>query len=379
MTQEKKSILIVTGETSGDMHASELVKHLKGLNSGLRFYGVGGKGMEAEGVELVERMEKISIIGLSEVFAKLPRIHAAYKKIMAKVSEDHPTLVILIDYPGFNLRIAKMLKAKGIPVIYYITPQVWAWGKSRISLIKKYVDKALVIFKFEEELFKSYGIDATFVGHPLLDNEKKSSAGKSSFGLEEGKFTIALLPGSRTSEVRRKLPLMMKAAAIIAHKKDAQFTLLKSSSVEDTVYEDILKDSPIPITSIKDDTYGCLSASDFVLTSSGTATLESAIMEKPLIITYKTSLLTAILFKIVARTPYIGLVNVIAKREVAPEILQYDATAEKLASSILSIISSKEKMEKQVRDLKEVKRAIGGPGASKKAAEIINNFIKLQR
>lgn len=372
-----KTVLIITGETSGDMHAANLIRSIKTLKSDISFFGVGGEKMAFEGVEIIERMEKLSVIGIFEVFSKLPHIHRAYKKIMFKIKKTPPDAAVLIDYPGFNLAIAKKLKKKNIPVIYYITPQVWAWGKSRIYTIKKYVSKALVIFKFEEDLFKKYGIDATFVGHPILDTErKKAIPEKKSLGLKEKTKTVALLPGSREAEVKKMLPVMLEAASIAGKKTDIQFILLKSSTVDDGIYDGILKKSPVTVASIKNDTYGCLALSDFVFTSSGTATLESAVMERPMLITYKTSFITAIIFKFLTNTPFIGLVNIISKKEIAPEVLQYDAKPSKLASVMLSIILSPEKNKEQIMGLRRVKGIIGRPGASMRAARIISEFLK---
>ena len=371
-----RNILIIAGETSGDIHAANLIRNLKAQKKDLRFFGIGGKKMEEEGVELLARMEKLSIIGVSEIFAKLHDIRDAFKKISSAVKETPPDLAILIDYPGFNLRLAKSLKKDNVKIVYYITPQVWAWGKSRINIIRKYVDKALVIFKFEEELFKKHGIDATFVGHPLLDfYENRSGLKRSDYGLKEDRTTIALLPGSRESEVLRLLPTMLKTADIIVEKADIQFVLLKSSSVKKSTYEGFISLYSDRLALVEDNTYGCLDMSDFVFTSSGTATLECVIMEKPMLITYKTSLLTALCFKVFARTPFIGLANIIAGKEIAPEVLQYDAKPRKMAEEILSIILSPEKMHEQRKALKEIKDKLGLPGASMRASKEIASLI----
>ena len=373
----KKTILITAGEASGDIHAANLVNALKKTNSELSFYGIGGGKMLGQGVDILERMEKLSIIGVSEIFAKLGEIRRTYKKIMDKVKDSPPDLVILVDYPGFNLTLAKALKKRGLKIVYYITPQVWAWGKFRIKLIKKCIDKAIVILKFEESLFRQYGIDATFVGHPLLDRESRGiPLNRESLGLKRDVFTIALLPGSRETEVKNMLPLMLKAGHLIRTKKNVQFVLLKSSTVDENTYGKILESSKLPLAGVKDNTYGCLTLADFVFTSSGTATLESALMEKPMLIMYKTSLLTGILFRIFARTPFIGLVNIISKRLIAPEILQYDASPKRLAREILSIITSKETLDGQVRALREVKRVLGTPGAATRAANIVDSFLE---
>ena len=370
-----KNILIVAGEVSGDIHASHLVKNLKKLDPKIHFFGIGGKNLSGEGVEILMSIENLAIIGVWEILSKIPHIREAFAKIKKSVSKNPPDLAILVDYPGFNLRLARTLKKQGIPVVYYITPQVWAWGAFRIGGIKKYVDKALVILPFEEELFRRHGIDATFIGHPLLETLKESSLNRSSMGLDEKKLTLAILPGSREREVKCMLPIMLKACEIVSQEKPAQFLLLRNSSVEDSLYDELIAQSSIEITSVKDDTRGCLAMSDFVFTSSGTATLETAIVEKPMLIIYKTSFLTALLFKIFARTPFIGLVNIIAKRRVSPELLQYDATPKRLAKEILKILSSKKEQELQIEGLREVKKILGTPGASERAARLILEFI----
>jgi len=371
-----KNIFISAGEASGDIHATNLIKDLKKLSPDLAFSGIGGKRMEEAGVNIIERMDKFSIIGVWEAIINLGHVHRIYNKIMKQLKAKKPDVAILIDYPGFNLTLAKALKRIGVKkVVYYITPQVWVWGAFRINLIRKYVDKAVVILKFEEDLFKKHGVDVTFVGHPLLDHGMdKVSLDKKSLNLDENKKIIALLPGSRKLEVTRMLPLMLKTADILKKKSNVQFALLKSSGVDEEVYQNALKDSPLRLTVFSDDTARCLSISDFVLTSSGTATLECAIMERPMIITYKTSFSTFLAFKLLSKTPFIGLVNIIAKKEVSPEVAQYDATPERLASRIFSIISSNEELNKQINDLRQVKCSLGTPGASKRTAEIINNL-----
>lgn len=372
-----RNILISCGESSGDIHAAKLVENLKRLNPGVGFYGIGGKELKKEGVKLIETIENLSVIGVWEILEKFSYIRNAKKRLFEEIKKVSPVCAILIDYPGFNLLLAKKLKSLKIPVIYYITPQVWAWGAFRIKIIKKYVDKVIVIFKFEEELFKKYSIDSEFVGHPILDQKRTNFRSRESLGLKEDMFTIALLPGSRDSEVKILLPIMLKTANLIYQKKkDIQFILLKTSHVKEALYKDILKDINVPFASLKDNTYACLTISDFVFTASGTATLESAIMEKPMLIVYRTSLLTALLFKIFGRIPYIGLVNIVAGKRVCPEILQYKANPANLASQIISIISSTEKMQYQIENLKEIKSKLGKTGASYRAAHIIHDFIK---
>jgi len=380
----KHAILVSAGERSGDIHAANLIGNLKTIDPDLAFFGIGGEKMRDAGIELVERMDRLSIIGVSGIVSNLARIRGIYKRILQRVGENPPLCAILVDYPGFNLILARALKKRGIPVIYYITPQIWAWGAFRMRTIKKYVDKAIVILAFEERIFRERGIDAVFVGHPILDSEKKEIPDRRSLGLDENRTTIALLPGSRESEIKSLLPLMLKTSDILSKKRPLQFILLQSSGVSGSVYDRIIKTSRLFPAVIKDDTRGCLSVSDFVFTASGTATLECAIMEKPALITYKLPFLSFCLAKIFAKTKKpiiekkrrIGLVNIIAGRLVIPEILQYAATPHRLASEILSIISSEKKMKKQVEGLRLVKNTLGLAGASKRAAGIINDFLK---
>ena len=340
--------------------------------------------MRGAGVELVEKMDRLSIIGISGIASNLLRIHGIYKRLLDRAKKNPPHCAVLVDYPGFNLILARSLKKMGIPVVYYITPQVWAWGAFRIGAIKKYVDKAIVILAFEEKIFRDIGIDAVFVGHPILDGEKKDPSDRKALGLDENRTTIALLPGSRESEVKNLLGVMLETAFIMSKERPLQFILLKSSGVSDDTYGRILKKYRVSPAIIKDNTRGCLAISDFVFTASGTATLECAIMEKPALITYKLPFLSFCIAKIFAKTKKpligknrcIGLVNIIAGKRVVPEILQYEAAPRRLAFEILSVISSGEKMKKQAEGLRQVKNALGPPGASGRAAKIINDFIQ---
>jgi len=222
----KKRVFISAGEPSGDLHAANLIKDLTSLNRDLEFFGIGCAKMESAGVRILKRMDSLSIVGVWEVFAKLKFIRNLFEKINKEILRGRVDLAILVDYPGFNLILAKTLKKRNIPCVYYITPQVWAWGTWRVRGLRRYIKKALTIFKFEEDFLKQNRIDATFVGHPLLDEYHEpmdAREAKSSLGLNPGTFTIALLPGSRNLEVERMLPVMLKTAGLIKEKRDAQF------------------------------------------------------------------------------------------------------------------------------------------------------------
>ncbi|MBD3427207.1 MAG: lipid-A-disaccharide synthase [Candidatus Omnitrophica bacterium] len=367
----EKNILIIAGEASGDVRGGELLSELGPLLEKARFWGFGGDNMSACGVEIIEHVRDLSMVGLVEVLRKLPSVHAHYRKITTQVLERKPDLAILIDYPGFNLKTAKFLHRQGIPVIYYIIPQVWAWGAWRLGAIKEHVSKALVLFDFEQKLLEDNGIDAVFVGHPLVDEAPREGSGES-----KGK-TVALLPGSRENEVHSMLPVMLDAAEKINSScDDTRFILAESANIPESTYSEMTSvHGSLDLERVRNDTFGCLARSDFAIVTSGTATLETAIMEKPMIITYKASVITELFYKILRRVPFLGLVNIIAGRQVVPELLQAEATAGNLSAKTLEILSDNTRMESIRKDLAEVKRHLGEKGASRRAAEEIKRFI----
>ena len=370
----KTNILIVTGEPSGDIRAAEMLKELKKLTGEtVSFWGIGGDNMADQGVELTEHIKNLSLVGVVEVVKKIFSIRRQFNKVEALARERKPALAILIDYPGFNLKLAKFLHDMGVPVIYYVIPQVWAWGKDRIKLLKKYVDKALVLFGFEEILLKQHGIDCTFVGHPLLDRAplpKNKEPHKDS-------LTIALLPGSRNNEILGMLPRMLETAEkLLAYKKNTNFILAESSNINKTLYETFLeKHRSLPISRLTDNTFACLDECDFAIVTSGTATLETAIMEKPMIIVYRASMLTYILYKLFIRIPFLGLVNIISGKEIAPELLQRNAVPEKMFRKTVEITSDLSRMHHIRAELGKIRPALGNAGASKRAAETIYAFM----
>ena len=370
---------MVSGEPSGDLHASNLVKDLKKLDPNLEFFGMGGGLSKNAGVEIDYDITAMALVGLVEVLKNIITVGKVFRGLLKKVDSGPVDLAILVDYPGFNLRLARELKKRGIPVIYYISPQVWAWGADRVKIIKRCVEKILVFFKFEEELYKTYGVDAEFVGHPLLDIVKVTAPKEEilkKYSLDGKKRIVALLPGSRTVEVKALLPIMARAARIISKNvNDVQFIVSKHPSLPLKLYENAIGDDN-NIKMAKGNTYNVLNASDFAIVASGTATLETAIIGTPLIIVYRANLITYILYHMVKTTRFLGLVNVIANREVAPELLQYDATPEKIARRTVGILSDEKKMSAMCGDLKLVASTLGSPGASLRAAQAILPFLQ---
>jgi lipid-A-disaccharide synthase len=372
---DKKNILIIAGEPSGDLHASNLVKDLKGLDPGLTFFGLGGCLSKKAGVEISFDISQLALVGLVEVLKNIFTVGKIYKGVLDLADLRKPDLAILIDYPGFNLRLAGELKKRSIPVVYYISPQIWAWGRERIKIIKKCVDKMLVFFGFEEKLYKTYGIDVEFVGHPLLDTVKVSRPKDDTrrlYGLTKEGPVIALLPGSRVSEINTLLPIMVRSAKLIKERvENAQFIIAKYHDLPMGIYQNIVRSSGKDIHIADGDTHNVAGAADFAIVASGTATLETAVIGTPLIILYKSNLLTYIIYNLVATVRFLGIVNIIAGREIAPEFLQYKATPENISGKIVSILSDGKRLETMRAELADVKKSLGSPGASMRAAKTI--------
>ena len=377
--ENEKKIVIIAGEASGDIHAANLVSAINRLNQEVKFFGLGGDKMEESGVKLFYNLADLAVVGFFEVIKNLKKFRRIFFDLLKKIDEIKPQAVILIDYPGFNLRLAKELKKRKIKVIYYISPQIWAWGGNRIETIKRYIDKMIVILKFEEELYYNSGIDVSFVGHPLLDivlaTQKREEFLKGN-NLSDDNSTISLLPGSREKEVQRMLPIMLQSAKIIHDKIPyTQFILIKSYTLDQGLLDKYIKNFDLPIKVIENDTYNCLNVCDFAIVTSGTATLETAIFKKPMVILYKISFLTWLFLRTMIKIPYIGLVNVIANKKIVPEYIQYDCNPKKISTKVIEILTDKEKYSRTKSDLEKTSALLGSPGASNRAAKIVLELL----
>lgn len=375
----KKRIMIIAGEPSGDMQAGHLVRSLKSINNHIEIFGVGGEKMKEAGVEVVYDIIELAVVGFVEVIKHLWTFKKLFNRLLSLLETKRPDAVILVDYPGFNLRFARYVKAKDIPVIYYISPQVWAWGRNRILEIKKYVDKMIVIFGFEEELYKDSGVGASFVGHPFLDivrpEHKKEDIIKA-LHLKHHSVKISLLPGSREKEIERHLPVMLEACRLIREKvPECEFILSRYRRVDRSIYNKIISSSKIKPHSLENNPYDVMEISDMVIVSSGSATLEIAIMGKPMVIIYKTSLITWLLAKNMIKIPDIGLVNVVAGKRIVPELIQFEANAGKIAKECLAILNDKKRQVDIREGLKKVKEKLGEQGAAERSARIIQKII----
>lgn len=364
-----KRIVIVAGEASGDLHGSNLVRAMRNINPRLSFTGIGGNKLREAGVELISHCSEMGVVGLTEVGSKLKHILGVFFRIKAIIRESKPDLVILIDYPDFNIPLAKTAARAGVPVLYYISPQVWAWRKSRIRTLKNIVRKMAVILPFEPAVYREYGMDVDFVGHPLLDiiNDGIKPAPRELAG-----FRIGLLPGSREGEIRTILPVMLESAEILGRKISGpvSFFLPLAETIDQSTVEEYLKKSHLKIEVIREGIYSQIKAADVVIVASGTATLETALLGTPMVVLYRVSPLTYFAGKCLINIKCISLVNIIAGRIIVPELIQNNMNPQKIAFEVSSIIEDPHRAEQIRAGLEEVRTKLGAPGASERAARI---------
>jgi lipid-A-disaccharide synthase len=375
MSPEKsKTVMIVAGEASGDMHGASLVREMQKRDPSLNFYGIGGNRLKEAGVKLLANASEMAVVGLTEVIAKLGRFITVMNLMKKSLDDVKPDLVILIDYAGFNLRLAKAAHQRGIKVFYYISPQVWASRQGRIQQIKKFVNKMAVILPFEVDTYAHKGFIVEYVGHPLLDlvkTEYSRLESRKKFGLVENITTIGLLPGSRMSEVVKLLPEMLKAAEIMARKiPDIQFVLPLADTLNEKNIADIISGSAIKVNIINGRTYDVISCADLAIVASGTATLETALLGIPMIIVYKISPLTYFIGKMIITVKNIGIVNIIAGKTIVPELIQNEANGPRIADEALAILTNDERRHEIIRDLAEIRAKLGTPGAAIRAAKL---------
>jgi len=366
-------ILIVCGEVSGDLHAAHLVRHLKTLRPGLQVSAVGGAHLAQEGAEIFFPIRELSVIGLFDVIRKLPRFFSLKKTILQKLGSQHYDGLILVDFSGFNLRLARAVNRR-LPVIYYVSPQVWASRTGRVKTIKEYVSKMCVLFKFEADFYKKHGVHAEFFGHPLLDIVKptmKKEEFLNNVKLPLSGMTLALLPGSRRAEVERILPVMLAAAELLKEHFPVQAVIAKSEAVEWEIYKALTKKCAAETRIIEGKTYDCLGAADFAMVASGTATLETAIMGTPFVLLYKMGLLNYLLYRPQVKVPCIGMVNIAAGKKIVPEFVQFGAEPRRIAREIAGILQDAKALARMKEDLKGLKETLGEKGAGFRAAESI--------
>jgi lipid-A-disaccharide synthase len=365
---------IIAGEASGDLHASNLIKEIKSLDNEAKFRCWGGDLMEQQGGEIVKHYKDLAFMGFIEVISNIKTILRNINFCKKDIAEFKPDVVILIDYPGFNLRIAEFVKSIGIKVFYYISPQIWAWKQSRIKKIKRDVDKMFVILPFEKDFYQKHNYHVDFVGHPLLDAiETFDNIDDSNFFLKNNlseKPIIALLPGSRNQEISKMLPIMV---SVVDEFKDYQFVVAGVNHLSD-LYNNYLENNRIKI--VYDQTYHLLKNSKAALVTSGTATLETALFEVPEVVCYKANSFSYFIAKKIVDVKFISLANLIMDKEIVTELLQEQFTKSRLITELKSLLENSEKKIKILNDYKELKIKLGGVGASHKTASLMLNYIK---
>jgi lipid-A-disaccharide synthase len=377
-----KNVLIIAGEVSGDLHGASLIRELKKLDSSLKIFGIGGDKMQAEGMELIYHIDKMAFLGFVEVIKHLPFIKRVQRDVIDEVKKRKVRKVVLIDYPGFNLNLAKKLKHLEIEpelkLIYYITPQVWAWGKGRVNKIKELFNKVLVVFPFEEKFFKSKNVNAEFVGHPLIqeiDGYKFLTRDQldKKFDLDPAKEILLILPGSRKQEVESIFPEAINAAHKLSEEFNLQIVVACSSSIDEKVFYGLTNQKTFKV--IKDYTYDLLKHSKFGIVKSGTSTLEAGLMELPMVIIYKTSMLTYKIGKSLVKIKNIGMANIVLDEQVVPELIQNDANAENIYAETKNILSNNALLNQTKLKLRRIKEILGDKNAPQNAAKIIYSLL----
>ncbi|MGQ9642340.1 MAG: lipid-A-disaccharide synthase, partial [Ignavibacterium sp.] len=373
-----KSVLIIAGEASGDLHGAALIRELKKLDSELDFYGIGGNKMKSSGMELIYHSDRMSFLGFVEVVKHLPFIRKVQKELLDEVNIRKTKFAILIDYPGFNISIAKKLKALGIEIFYYISPQVWAWGKGRVKKIRKLISKMLVVFPFEENFYKDKSVDAEFVGHPLIRelneyNYLSKNELIDKFGLLPDRDILLLLPGSRKHEVKDIFPAIYEAAKKIAQKFNFQIVVACASSVDESLLRETVKGNDYKIVS--GHTYDLMKHSKFGIIKSGTSTLEAGLLNLPMIIVYKASALTYFIGKTLVKLDNIGIVNILFGKTLLPELIQNDVNPEKIFHEAEKILSNTENYNSIKTELNKLHDILGNKNASENAARIIYDLM----
>lgn len=374
-----QTLFFIAGEASGDTHTAHVVHELKKMNPAIRCCGLGGRHMRDAGVEIFFELTKLAAVGLTDVLIKYHKFHKVFHDALARVREIKPDAVILTDFPGFNLRFAREVKKLGIPVIYYISPQVWAWKKDRIHSIPKIVDKMLVILPFEKDIYIDPSMEVEFVGHPLI-HQVKASADKDTLKKEfslSAETVISLLPGSRKAEVAKILPVMAQTACEIKKRIPvAQFVIVKTPNLSQALYDDILQAYNCEYIFIEDRTYDAFAVSDFSLVKSGTSTLEATIAEVPYCLIYKVTLGTYVFARYVIKIAFLGLANIIAGKKIIEEFIQQDADPKKIARHVCETLENPEQLTALKNNLRAVKDILECPNASHKAAQSILVFLE---
>jgi lipid-A-disaccharide synthase len=369
----RKEIMLVVGEASGDAHGARLVEALHRRDATLKVFGVAGEQLQRTDFEALFSVARLTGMGFVELAGNLKNLWRAYALLKRALKERRPSLLVLIDFPDFNLRLARVAKSLRIPVLYYVSPQIWAWRKGRVRLIARWVDHMAVIFPFEAAFYERHGVKVSFVGHPLLETVQVNQSRQTiltKIGLDPAKPVIALLPGSRQAEVSRHLPVMRDAAVRLRQERDIQFFCVRASTIDGAEVESALQHPALQIPIVEEDRYDAVHAADLVWTASGTATLEIALLNRPMIIIYRLSWLTYYLARLLVRVDHIGMVNLIAGERLVPELVQNDANPARLIAESRILLDNREVRSRITAKLSKLRERLGAPGAADRVADL---------
>ncbi len=359
-------LAIIAGEASGDLHAATVLREIRDIEPGIETFGIGGDLLAKQGMKILFHAREMGIVGLFNVVRHLGMFRRVFREVIERISAERPDAVLLVDYPDFNLRVAKKCRKLGLKVIYFISPQVWAWRRGRVKEIARNVDHMIVIFPFEETFYRLHGVPVTYVGHPLVDQTAMLRRAPS----KPDRVRVALMPGSRRREVDDLLPAMLDAIAILQKERTIEPFIIQAPTIDHDHLEEIVKASGLEVPILPHDRGEALSAADIALSSSGTATLESAVIGTPVVVMYKLGRATFALARHLVKLPHFSLVNIVAERGVVPELLQGAVNGERIAQEVRTLLEPGRYAQIKA-DLAEVKRRLGDRGASRRAAEAI--------
>jgi lipid-A-disaccharide synthase len=377
-------VLIVAGEASSALYAQRLLEHWRREQRPVHAFGVGSREMEALGFEIFGRSEDLAVVGLVEVLRHYRDIKSVFDRLVEAAHRRRPKVILLLDYPGFNLRLAQALKPLGIPIVYYISPQVWAWKKSRVWTIKRLADRVLCVLPFEQAFYRQYGMDVDFVGHPLLDeidaalfDPERRAKLRAAHGFSASDLVLGLMPGSRSSEIRHHLQVQLQAAALLhAHHPTLKVALLVAPSLDLEHMRTLVADATIPLVLIKDDSLKMASLADLVLCASGTATLVVGLAHRPMVIMYRMNPVTARIARWIVRgAAHFGLVNLILDARVVPELFQEQATPEHLARELARYLDDEAYRARTQSALMTLEARLGAGGATARVAHILESYL----
>jgi lipid-A-disaccharide synthase len=371
-----RRVLMIAGEASGDLHGSGIVRELKRRQPQIDVFGIGGDKMQGEGMDLIFHITGLAFMGFVEVVRNLPTIRRVERRMRELLDSRRPDVVVLIDYPGFNLRFARQARQRGIPVLYFISPQVWAWNMRRVKKMKRYVDSMKVVFPFEVEIYRKENIDVEFVGHPLAETLEAPCSREEFFrthGLDARRKVLGLFPGSRMQEIEKILPVMLAAADELRKRYDLQVAVGVAPNLGAASIAPYLQAFP-SVVALEHATHDLMCWSDAAIVTSGTATLETGWFGTPMVVVYRTSPVTFFIGRLLVDVPYIGLVNIVAGKKVVPEFIQHDMTAENLIRAIEKLLEDPSYAENVRRELGVVRQKLGGPGAS---ARVVDGILAL--